>query len=110
MFFGNSSELLGFRILASRPSGFYSSRRKVGDPPPASAETGRISPASLLKIWGGYVVDSIRGLMARLFAWSFLVAVAAGVRRGDLLRKSPSTTALMKDARVVFATKADTGG
>ena len=58
-------------------------------------QDGRI-PASILEIWGGYALDSIRDLTGRLFALSFRVAVAAGLRWDDILNAAPSTTVLMK--------------
>ena len=67
-------------------------------------------PLSVLKAWEEFVSDSTLGLTERLFAWSSRVAVAAGLRLGDLLRTSPTTLVLIKDGRIGFAAKTKTRG
>ena len=53
--------------------------------------------------WGG-------GLGGDLFAWSFMVSVADGLRWGDLLNAPPSTLVLMNDGLIGFAAKTKTRG
>ena len=56
-----------------------------------------------------YASYSSRDLTERLFAWSFMVAVEAGLRWGDLLNTGPSTTVLMEEGRIGFAEKPKPG-
>ena len=53
-------------------------------------------PINVLKEWEGFVSDSTLGLTERLFAWSFRVSVAAGLRSGALLRTPPHNASLNK--------------
>ena len=62
-------------------------------------------PIMVLKAWKEFVSDSTSGLTERLCAWSFRVAVAAGLRWGDLLCTAPATLVLMKEGLIGFAEK-----
>ena len=46
----------------------------------------------------------------RIFAWSFRLGVAAGLRWGDLLNTAPNTLVLVKDGLIGFAAKTKTRG
>ena len=54
---------------------------------------------------GRRVSDSKSDIAERLFAWSFRLAVAAGLRRGDLLNAGPATLVLLKEGLVGLASK-----
>ena len=67
-------------------------------------------PGTVLEACETYVSDPIRDLPGRLFAWSFSVAVSAGLRWGGLLNTAPDTTVLMKEGLIGFAAKTKTRG
>ena len=50
------------------------------------------------------------GLTGRLFAWSSMVSIAAGLRWGDLLNTATATTVLMQEGLIGFAVKTKTMG
>ena len=59
---------------------------------------------------GAFVSDSSLGMTERLFAWSFMVAVASGLRWDDLINTAPTTTVLMKEGLIGCAAKTKTRG
>ena len=68
------------------------------------------TPITAPKAREGFVSDSTLGITGGLFAWSFKVAVAAGLRWGDLLCTAPATLVLMKECLIGFAAKTETRG
>ena len=67
-------------------------------------------PASVLEAWGNIVSDSQCDVAERIFAWSFRLEVAAGLRWGDLLNTAPNTLVLLKSGLFWFAAKSKTRG
>ena len=72
-------------------------------------QAGQIPP-HFLKAWGEFVSDSSLCITEALFAWPFRVAVASGLRWGDLLSNAPATTVLMEECHIGFAAKTKTMG
>ena len=54
--------------------------------------------------------DSKNDIAERIFAWSFRLAVASGLRLDDLLNTAPTTLVLLKEGIIGFASKARTRG
>ena len=53
-------------------------------------------PASVLEAWGNIASDSQCDIAERIFAWSFRLAAAAGLRWDGLLNASPKYASLIK--------------
>ena len=67
-------------------------------------------PVSVLIEWGNIVPYSKNDITERIFALSFRLADAAGLRWGDLLNTAPTTLALLKEGIIGFAAKTKTRG
>ena len=53
-------------------------------------------PVSVVIAWENIVPDSKNDIAERIFAWSFRLAAAAGLRWDDLLNTPPTTLVLLK--------------
>ena len=67
-------------------------------------------PIWVLEEWGKLISDPESDMAERIFAWYFRVAVAAGLRWGDLLNSSPNTLLLLTGGLTGFAAKTKTRG
>ena len=67
-------------------------------------------PYSVLERRGRLIADKNLGMRERLFARSFILAVAAYLRWNDLFKTSPSTLVLINACLFGFAPKAKTRG
>ena len=67
-------------------------------------------PASVLAEYGGNGFGPTGGMSGGISAWPFSVAVADGLRWGDLLNTDPNTLVLIKDGLIGFAAKTETRG
>ena len=67
-------------------------------------------PISALCEWGKIAPDTQADMAERIFAWSFRVAVAAGLRWGDFLNSAPNTLVLTTGGLTGFAAKTKTRG
>ena len=60
-------------------------------------------PLSVLFEWGEIAPDTKSDMTERIFAWSFRVSVAAGLRWGDLLNSAPNTLVFTTEGLTGFA-------
>ena len=67
-------------------------------------------PIWVLEEWENLISDPEAEMTERIFAWSFRVAVAAGLRWGDLLNSSPNTLILTTGGLTGFAAKTKARG
>ena len=63
-------------------------------------------PIWVFEEWEKLISDPESDMDERIFAWSFRVAVAAGLRWGDLLNSTPNTLILTTGGLTGFAAKA----
>ena len=66
-------------------------------------------PVSVMGRWAWLIGDKNIDIPERLSARSFIIAVAAGIRRNDLLNTAPSTLDLMNEGRIGFAERPKRG-
>ena len=59
---------------------------------------------------GKIAPDTQADMAERIFAWPFMVAVASGLRWGDLLNSAPNTLVFTTEGLTGFAAKTKTRG
>ena len=67
-------------------------------------------PLWVLGEWEKLISDPEADMAERIFAWSFRVAVAAGLRWNDLLNSTPNTLTLTTGGLTGFAARTKTRG